>query len=195
MKGRAFLEKGSVACRLVGWKRLETNHGVNEMPEAPSASDSECEEEPRLRAFLSYSHADEILLDELRKHLSQLRRSNIIDSWHDRRINPGSEWGDEIVDRIERADLILLLISPDFLASDFCHIEMNRAIEQHARQRARVVPVILRPVDWSDTPVSKLQALPTDARPVTTWPDRDLAMLDVASGIRKVCCEIIRERL
>ncbi len=138
------------------------------------------------RVFLSYSHSDESLKDELVKHLSILRRQSVIETWHDRMITAGDEWKGEIDGYLEAAEIILLLVSSDFLASDYCYdSEMLRALERHDNGDARVIPVILRPVDWAGAPFAKLQALPKSARAVTEWPDRDAAFTDVAKGIRK----------
>jgi hypothetical protein len=102
---------------------------------------------------------------ELEKHLSVMRRSGFITDWHDRRIVPGEEWEAEIAGRIETADIIVLLVSSDFMASDYCYEkEMARALERHRAGDAVVVPVLLRPVDWKQSPLSALQALPKDAR-------------------------------
>jgi hypothetical protein len=137
--------------------------------------------------FYSYSHRDEELRAELEKHLSLLRRSGHISEWHDRRLEPGTEWKGEIDEHLRRAQIILLLISADFLASDYCYdIEMKVALERHDRGEAVVIPVILRPVDWMSAPFARLQGLPKDARPITTWANRDEAFADVARVIREV---------
>src|SRR5260370_34842844 len=97
----------------------------------------------------SYAHADEALRDELEKHLSILRRQEMISTWYDRQIVPGANWSQEINAHFETAELILLLISPDFLASDYCYgVEMRHALERHERGCAKAIPIILRPVDW-----------------------------------------------
>ena len=115
--------------------------------------------------FFSYSHSDETLRNELEKHFSTLRRQGFIKTWHDRGIGAGKEFDQEISQHIEEADIILLLISPDFLASDYCYEkEMTRALERHKSGEARVIPVILRPCDWHDAPFGKLQAVPVPNR-------------------------------
>jgi TIR domain-containing protein len=135
--------------------------------------------------FYSYSHKDEELRDELERHLSILKRSGVIRSWHDRKIDAGAEWAGQIHDNLNRANVILLLISADFLASDYCYdLEMKRALERHAAGEAIVIPIILRPVDWGSAPFARIQCLPTDARPVTSWTNRDEAFRNVAEGIR-----------
>ena len=135
--------------------------------------------------FFSYSHKDEDLRDELEKHLSVLKRQGVINSWHDRRIGAGSEWGNAIDRKLKSAKIILLLVSPDFLASDYCNdIELVCAMELHNEKKAIVIPVILRPSDWKCTLINGLQALPKDGKPVTVWKNRDQAFLDVTDGIR-----------
>lgn len=137
--------------------------------------------------FYSYSHGDQKLRGELDKHLAILRRQGLIRGWHDRQIEAGSEWANQIDERLNAADIILLLVSADFLASDYCYsVEMERALQRHEAGEARVIPIILRPCDWTNAPFSKLQALPRDTKPVTAWPSRDEAFLNVAKGIRAV---------
>ncbi|HVC17420.1 MAG TPA: toll/interleukin-1 receptor domain-containing protein [Rhodanobacter sp.] len=135
--------------------------------------------------FFSYSHKDETLRDQLEVHLAVLKREGAISTWHDRRIMAGDVLGQRIDEELEHADIILLLISPDFLASDYCHdVEMQRALARHAERSARVIPVILRSCDWQHSPFAGLLAAPTDGRPVTKWPDLDEAFLDVVRQIR-----------
>lgn len=118
----------------------------------------------KIEVFTSYSHKDENLCDELDSHLSSLKRQGVIDNWYDRKIGPGKEWYGQIDEHINSAHIILLLVSSDFLSSDYCYdIEMKRALERHKSKQARVIPIILRPVDWKGCPFEKLQALPTDA--------------------------------
>ena len=144
-----------------------------------------------IEIFYSYAHKDELLRNKLEIHLSTLKRQGLIAGWHDRDINAGTEWKLEIDEHLNTAHVILLLVSPDFLASDYCYdIEMTRAMQRHQAGEAQVIPIILRPTDWQTAPFSKLQALPTNARPVTEWPNRDKAFLDVASGIRKALAEL-----
>lgn len=138
-----------------------------------------------IKVFFSYSHRDEQLRDELAKHLSAMRRQDVIAEWHDRKITAGDEWAGEIDENLDSADIILLLISADFLASDYCYdVELKQAMERHDAGDARVIPVILRPVDWRGEAFGKLQALPRDAKAITLWPDRDEAFVDVARGLR-----------
>lgn len=135
--------------------------------------------------FFSYSHADEALRDQLEKQLALLKRQGVIETWHDRRIGAGQELDHEISGHVESDDVILLLVSADFLASDYCYDrEMARGMERHAQGEAIVIPVILRACDWHGAPFGKLMATPPDGRPITQWPDRDQAMLEVARAVR-----------
>jgi hypothetical protein len=145
-----------------------------------------------IEVFFSYAHEDEPLLDELRKHLGVLKRLRVISDWHDRDITAGTEWKGQIDCHLDTAGVILLLVSADFIASDYCwDVELKRALERHDRGEARVIPVILRHVDgWEDAPFGKLQAVPTDGRPVTNWPDRDQAFANVAGYIRTAVKEL-----
>jgi hypothetical protein len=136
--------------------------------------------------FISYSHKDDAFREDLLNHLANLRRQGKIVAWHDRAIEAGEEWEAQIKGNLESARIILLLISPPFIASDYCYdIEMQRAFARHNEGTARVIPIIIRPCDWKDSPFSKLQALPKDAKAVTQWSDRDEAFLDVVQGIRR----------
>ena len=139
--------------------------------------------------FFCYTHEDEGLLNRLKRHLTPLRRQGLIDVWYDRDISAGTEWEQEIHQHLNAAQIILLLVSPDFIYSDYCYgIEMKRAIERHERGETQVIPIILRPVSWQGSPFSKLQALPTDAKPVisSSWVYQDEAFFNVVEGIRKV---------
>jgi hypothetical protein len=147
--------------------------------------------EEKIEVFFSYSHRDERLRDELAKHLSLLKRQGIITEWNDREIGAGTQWEDEIDKHLNLAQIVLLLVSADFIASDYCYgEEMMRAMERHKNGEARVIPIILRASDWQSSPFGKLQALPRDAKPVTSWTNRDEAFASIAEGIRLACREI-----
>jgi len=114
-----------------------------------------------------------------------LKREGLIDAWHDRRILAGDTLDPAIDSKLESADIILLLISPDFLHSRYCYdIEMQRAMERHEKGECRLIAVILRPCDWQTTSFAQLLVTPTDGKPVTRWPDKDEAFLDVVRHIR-----------
>lgn len=136
--------------------------------------------------FFSYSHRDEALRDQLESHLALLKNQGLIDAWYDRRIVAGDEVDDAIFSKLETADIILLLVSSDFISSPYCYSrEMMRAMERHEAGEARVVPVILRHCVWQGAPFGKLMAAPRDGKPVTSWPDRDEALADVARQVAK----------
>lgn len=140
-----------------------------------------------VRVFISYSHKDDDLRERLRAHLSQLERDGLVEAWDDRAIPAGEQWADEIDQRLEQADIILLLVSADFARSDYCYKkEMSRALERHAVKddRAIVIPVILRTCDWQSAPFAKLQALPRDGRPLAEWKTEDDYFAAVAKGLR-----------
>ena len=104
-----------------------------------------------INLFYSYAHEDEALRDTLETHLTLLKRQHVIDMWHDRKISSGTEWDKAIDENLEAADIILLLISADFLASDYCwDIEIQRAMQRHKEKSAVVIPVLLRPCDTGD---------------------------------------------
>jgi TIR domain len=144
-------------------------------------------EDESIKLFFSYSHKDEILRNELVNHLRILTRQGVISSWDDRKVLPGDEWDHQIHAQLRAADIVLLLISVDFIASDYCNdVEVRIALQRQDEGNVCVIPIILRAVDWTRAPFSKLQALPTNGKPVTSYADRDEAFLDVAQGIRKV---------
>lgn len=137
--------------------------------------------------FYSYSSADESLRLELERHLAVLKRTGLIETWAFRQIEAGDDWHRRIDERLNSASVILLLVSANFLASDYCwDVEMKRAIERHETGDSVVVPIILRDCDWHAAPFSKLQALPQAGKPVTRWRPRDRAWSAIAGGIRRL---------
>lgn len=137
--------------------------------------------------FVSYSHKDERYRIALGTHLGSLKRQRRIKQWHDRKILPGEQWARAINHALDRCEIVLLLISADFLNSDYCMgVELKRALERHRSGTARVVPIIVRPCDWLHSQFAALQALPRDGRPITKWGNQDEAWTDVARGIRLV---------
>ena len=138
------------------------------------------------KVFISYSHTDENYMTQLSNHMSMMKREGLIDEWNDRKLIPGQEWDKEISENLISATIIILLISSDFLGSEYCYdIEMNKAMELHNSKKATVLPIIVRSCDWSRTLFSKLQAMPKDAVPIKKWDDEDDAWLDVSKGLRK----------
>src|SRR5947207_1626541 len=127
---------------------------------------------------ICYARKDEAFLKEFQTHLKPLQYRGMISTWHDRDISPGADYDANIKAHLEAAQLIILLMSPDFLASDYCYnIELKQALARHNRQEVTVIPIILRPCAWKQTDVGKLQALPTDGKPVANWQNQDKALL------------------
>ena len=154
---------------------------------------------PALLAFVSYSHKDDRLRAELETHLKLLARTGSLDLWTDRRITTGTEWKGHIDENLERADLILLLVSADFMNSDYCYdVELRRALERHEAGEARVVPIIVRKVAWHSAPFGKLQALPANGKVVDRGTGgrsaRDAAWTAVAEGLEKALKELATSR-
>jgi hypothetical protein len=144
-------------------------------------------------SFFSYSLKDQHLRDKLETQLSLLKREKLILTWHARKIDPGTEWADQIDTHLNQAQIILLLVSADFIDSDYGYnIEVKRAMERHSSREARVIPIILRSCDWLRTPFGELPALPTNGKPITdrSWHNLDEAFFNVAEGIRKVVEEL-----
>jgi transcriptional regulator with XRE-family HTH domain len=143
--------------------------------------------EQTIEILCCYAREDHRLRDELERHLGALKRSGKVTVWYDRKIAPGAEWEHEIITHIDTAQVILLLISHYFIDSDYCYgIEMKRAIERHAAREAYVIPILLRPVDWKGTPISSLQLLPRNNRPLIQWRPREEGFSRVATEIRTV---------
>ena len=142
------------------------------------------------KVFISYSHKDEVFKDSLTEHLSGLRRSGIISEWNDRKIIPSTDWSDQIDENLRGSEIILFLISSSFLSSDYCvNVEVETALRMHKASEAQLIPIVVRSVEWSDSPLSVLQGLPKDARPVSLWEDQDEAWVDVIRGIKTLIQE------
>lgn len=141
----------------------------------------------KLKVFLSYSHKDEDMKNQLDTFLINLKRSGSIQIWQDRQLLAGTEWNDAIKKELAAADIILLLISADFNASNYIwENELDTAMQRHEKGEARVIPVILRNCEWQDMPYAKLQALPVNGRPVSEFADKDKAYTEIAREIRRV---------
>jgi hypothetical protein len=137
--------------------------------------------------FYSYSHKDETLRDQLATYLAPLKQKGLIVEWHDRKIQPGADWNSEIASRIESADLVIMLLSPDFLASEYCFgVEMEAAFARTKSDDLKLAPVLMRPCLWEDSRFSALQMIPRDAKPVTGSRLVDEALKAVALEIRGI---------
>lgn len=145
------------------------------------------------RVFYSYSHKDEAMRDELDTHLKALKREGFISTWHDRRLQPGNDWDHVINENLENAEVILFLVSPNFLNSDYCRdTEVRRAMNRYERREALVIPIILKPCVWTTESFAKLQALPKNCRPLVEWPDSGFA--SVAEELRTMFVDLIYPR-
>ena len=144
-----------------------------------------------IQIYISYAEKDEELEEELVTHLTLLKRQHIISTWHSRQIGLGREKDKEFDSHIDTAQIILLLVSPRFMASNYCYEqEMTRAMQRHTNGQARVIPILLRHTDWKNAPFSNLQGLPRNGKPVVSWTDRDQAWSMIASEIRRLCDEL-----
>ncbi len=139
------------------------------------------------KAFISYSHRDGKALERLHTHLATLRRENRITAWYDHEVLAGDDIDSQINAQLSDSELFLALISPDFLASNYCYEkEMTEALERHERGTLRLIPIILEPCDWKTTPLGKLKALPKDGKPISTWKNENIAFLDVITELRRI---------
>jgi GUN4-like/TIR domain len=153
--------------------------------------------EEAISVFLSYSRKDKDLLDSFAVHLAGLVNTGQITTWHDRDIEAGSEWEPAIQHQLNTAKIIILLISANFIASEYCYgNELKRAIERHDGGEAHVIPVILKPCLWNLPKIlfSKLNVLPNDALPVTQWNDADAAFTLVVEHIARVVDRLGKDR-
>ena len=141
-----------------------------------------------MRTFISYSHHDVGVLNQLLDHLAVLKRTGYIDEWFDREILAGDVLDDNIERELENADLFLLLISPKFIASEYCvGREMRKAIERHKADEARVVPIIIEPCDWAAmNDLRRLKAIPKDGRPISKWLNPNDAYFDIVQELRRI---------
>lgn len=152
--------------------------------------------EDSVEIFCSYSHRDEPLREQFESSVAVLRRQNLVQVWHDRQIVAGDKWAGQIDEHLDRADIITLFVSADFLASDYCwNIELNRALQRQESGQAVVVPIIVRACDWSEAPFAHLQGIPTGAVPVTSWPNRDEAWTAVAKSLKGTVRTVLTRKL
>ncbi|MFM9087676.1 MAG: toll/interleukin-1 receptor domain-containing protein, partial [Cyanobium sp.] len=141
-----------------------------------------------LKVFISYAHEDSPWVEKLKSHLSLMERQGILKVWHDRCLTAGEHWAEAIDHALAEAQIVLLLISPDFMNSDYCFgKEMQEALAREQRKDAVVVPVLMRPCDWESAPFAKSNVVPSDNRPVSTHPGgEDEALALVAGELRRL---------
>ena len=145
-----------------------------------------------IRLFISYSHEDEHMRKQLVEHLGILDFQGLTEGWDDHHIVPGSEWEAVIDERLNSANIIVLLISSKYFSSKPCKSEMKRAMERHKADEARVIPVLLSDCDWRNAPFAGLQMLPEYARPIDEWDNSNKAFANVARGIHRAVEELLR---
>ena len=149
-----------------------------------------------VEVFCSYAHLDEPLRKEFESSVALLRRQKLVQIWHDRQIAAGTDWAGDIDEHLNTADIITLFVSADFLASDYCYEkELRRALEREERGEALVVPIIVRPCDWNEAPFAYLQAVPSGAKAVTSWENRDEAWTDVAKSLKHSVRNVLTAKL
>ena len=149
-----------------------------------------------IKIFYSYAHEDQAYAEELIKHLSFLERKKKIKGWYDRKISLGSNWQEEINQNLDYAQIILMLLSPDFINSDYCYeTETIRAIEKHRNKEAILIPLIIRPCLWRETEFNEIQALPRNAQPISSYQNTDQAWLEVANGILDLVNQIQNNKI
>lgn len=160
---------------------------ANQPKTTPQSIPTRLEKKDKLSIFLSYSHKDEAIKEDLNAHLIGLKRQGYIDTWNDREIPIGEEWDDEIKSQLTHADIILLLVSVNFINSTYIwENELKEAMERHRHKEAVVIPIFIKPCDWTGMPFGKIQGLPKDAIPVSEHKNQDKVLMEVAKGIRSV---------
>ena len=148
-----------------------------------------------LRVFISYSHNDKPLQERLETHLRQLELDGILDIWHDPDLIASDRWDQVIMEKLAAAEIILLLVSADFIASDYCRREMNEALARAERDEARVVPVLLHPCNWQRSPFASLQVVPRGSQPISTHPrGQTSALSEVAEEVGRLADELQKVR-
>lgn len=143
-----------------------------------------------MKAFISYSHKDEEALERLHTHLAVLQREKLINAWYDREILAGDVLDEVIKKELCECELFIPLVSPDFLASSYCYdTEMSSAMERHAKGEIRVVPVIVEPCEWLETPLRDYKAVPKDGKAISEWKNENTAYLDVVTELRRTLAD------
>ncbi len=139
-----------------------------------------------VKVFISYARKDEAYKNELQKWLKPYVKNQLIETWDDSYIEPGQEWDITIKEALKSAEVALFLISPDFMASDYIRrVEIkNAALERYQQDTVKIVPIIIRPADFSYLELQKFQALPRNAKPISSYDDRDAAWLEVTQNLR-----------
>jgi hypothetical protein len=148
----------------------------------------------RITIFASYAPQDTPLQRELKEHLRPLQGEGLVELWPDRDMSAGTGWEQQSSELLHAAQIILLLVSIDYLNSDYCSgVEMKQALERHERGEVRLIPILLRPCFWKSSPLSKLQVLPSNGQPVTAWANLEAAWLDVVQMLSQVVDHLLHQ--
>jgi hypothetical protein len=143
-----------------------------------------------VRCLVSFAAKDQRWFERLSGHLRALERAGAVELWSPAQVPAGRDWAAEVDRRLGEADIVLLLVSASFLASDRTYEIMSRAVARAGTGAARVVPVIVTACAWGGSPIGRLMALPSGGRPIAAWSDREAALSDVASGLVRVVGEL-----
>jgi hypothetical protein len=145
-----------------------------------------------VEVFISYAKADEPYRKQLETHLSVLKRQGLVSLWHDEQIQLGTNKVEAVDTHLSEASIILLLVSADFLASDYCYsIEMAQALKRHEAGLVQVIPIVVRPCEWRQLPIGRLQALPMNGDSISEWGSADNAWTEVATSLRRMIDNIL----
>lgn len=138
-----------------------------------------------MKAFISYSHKDEKYLERLKVHITQLQREHLVESWTDQEIHAGAALDKTINDQLQASELFIALLSPDYIASNYCYEkEFEKALEMQSQGSLHIVPVIVEPCEWQNTPLAAFKALPKDGKAISLWQNENTAFLDVTTQLR-----------
>ncbi|BCL80109.1 hypothetical protein ccbrp13_25740 [Ktedonobacteria bacterium brp13] len=173
---------------------LNTRAKSSQAPPFPGTSPSMAAQQPDfpgnlkpVEIFMCYAHADRLWIDKFEKHLRSLRSQGSIVIWHDRDISAGQEWDQEVDAHLEQAHIVLLFVSPDFMASDYVYgSEFQRIMERNAQEKTRVIPIILSPVYWQRSPFNLLTPLPRIGQSISSWANTDIAIAEIMEEIRRL---------
>ncbi len=149
-----------------------------------------------INIFYSYAHQDEDLLQKFRRHMANLIRQGLVSESYDRQISAGTEWKEYLDTAISNAQIILVFMSPDYLASDYLYgLELQHALERQRAGEAVIIPIILRPVHWQSTPISRFQAFPPQGKPITSYTSLDLGFFEAAQALGKVVQSLLDQAI
>jgi hypothetical protein len=139
------------------------------------------------KAFISYSHIDERVLERLHVHMAVLKRDGKISSWYDKEILAGGNLDANISSTLNDSDIFLAIVSPDYLNSQYCYEkEFQEALKMQERSEIIIVPIIAEPCDWKSSPFGKMKAIPKDGKPISEWTNENNAYLNIIDELRRL---------